>query len=178
MKNFTVTNYQGILGLILLIFAGYLGWSQLGGLTSEERPVRAKAEALDLAHAVLDYRSDSGQWPRNSVGGIDLSLLVKTRSPHSATTLAAHGGGFSGVESLESSNEPENSWLREIPLDPWGHPYQVLVENGSIVVLSSGPDGKFDTDHDGMRDRTGDINPCDGDDVGLILALGPDGEIR
>ena len=166
------------MGLVLLFFGGFLAWSHLDGLTAEERCVRAKTEALELARATLDYRADSGQWPRDPDGQIDLTLLLPARSRRNPTSLAVTGGGFSDVEALGTSPDTGTTWLREIPLDPWGQSFRVMVESGTIAVISAGPDGTFDTDPARLWNRPAHINPCDGDDVGLVLELDPDGGIR
>jgi len=162
---------------------GLLAFSHFSGLAPEERPVRAKAEARELANTTLDFHADTGQWPRNPDGEIDLMLLLgrRSRGNAKATTMAAGApsgglGGLSGAEAPISHLGVRKSWLKELPLDPWGRPYRVMVTDTAIVVLSTGPDGKLDTDPTRLWTRPKNINPCDGDDVGIVLEIDPDGE--
>jgi hypothetical protein len=184
--NKPVIRIQGLLGFVVLAVAGLLAFSHFSGLAPEERPVRAKAEARELANATLDYHADTGQWPRNPDGKIDLTPLLGQRSGGNAkaTTMAAGApsGGLGGLGGLSEAEAPISHfgaarfWLKEIPLDPWGCPYRVMQTDGAIAVLSTGPDGKLDTDPVRLWTRPENINPCDGDDVGIVLEVDPDGE--
>ncbi|MBS3797227.1 MULTISPECIES: type II secretion system major pseudopilin GspG [unclassified Pseudoalteromonas] len=45
---------------------------------------------------------------------------------------------------------PEGGFINELPLDPWGNPYQLIYpgEIGKIDVFSMGPDGEAGTEDD------------------------------
>jgi hypothetical protein len=176
-----IFNFQGSLGLIVLVAAGVLAWCHLNGLVFEERPVRARAEATELARAAFDYHQETGDWPRNPDGEVDLTPLLGGQARRTDTVLAAAAGEGVGLAALEGSGAPQvkgQPWLKEIPLDPWGRPYRVLAGEKGLAVLSTGPDGRLDTDPNRMWKRPGGINPCDGDDIGIVLESDPEGELR
>ncbi len=175
--NKSVIRFQGILGFVVLAAVGLLAFSHLGSLAPEERPVRAQAEARELASATLDYHTDTGQWPRDPEGNIDLTPLLGRQSGKKATPMAAGvtGGSLGGRGGLSEPATPTGIqgagryWLEEIPLDPWGNPYLMLEKDTAIAVLSTGPNKKLDTELARIWDRPANINPCDGDDVGIVL---------
>lgn len=177
--NKPVMRFQGILGFIVLAAVGLLAFSHLRGVAPEERPVRAQAEARELASATLDYHTDTGQWPRDSEGNIDLTPLLARQSGNKATTMAsgATGGGLDGLDGLSGAAASLGDqgggryWLEEIPLDPWGRSYLVLQTDTAIAVVSTGPNKKLDTELARIWVRPANINPCDGDDVGIVLEI-------
>lgn len=180
MQNKSVTRLQKILGLMLIGTAGLFAWGYLGGLTFETRPVRAESETRELALVVLDYRHDTGTWPRNPEGKVDLKPLLGSGSGSTPTMLAGPaGGGMQGMSLSEThvgSQDPKKAWLREIPLDPWGSSYRVMITDNAVAVLSIGPNQILDTDPARLWTRPENINPCDGDDVGFVLEFDEDGE--
>ena len=176
--NKSVMRFQGLLGFVVLATVGLVAWSHFSGLIPEERPVRAKAEARELASAALDFHSDTGQWPRDPDGKIDLTPLLGGRSGRNAksTTMAAGAtdgglGGLSGAEASTGNAVTGRFWLEEIPLDPWGQPYEVMQTDAAIAVVSTGPNRKLDTDPTRLWTRPANINPCDGDDGGIVLEI-------
>ncbi len=182
MKNKSVINFQKILGLVLLGAAGLFAWGHLGGLTFETRPVRAESETRELARVVLDYRHDTGTWPRNPEGEVDLKPLLGSGSGAASTLQAgAAVGGMQGMPLTEThagNQGPEKAWLREIPLDPWGSSYRVMINDKAVAVVSMGPNQILDTEPARLWTRPENINPCDGDDVGFVLEFVSDGESR
>ena len=178
----SVRNFQGALGLVLLATAGIWVWCHLNGLNTEEGPVRAQAEATELAHAVIDFRTDTGQWPLNSAGQPDLTRLFVGQTARPNTSLAqapTEGmGGLGAMESTGRSSDRELSWLPEIPLDPWGGIYQVYFAGSRVAIVSSGPNGQPDTDPSRLWTRPGNINPGEGDDIGVVLDFDMDGGSR
>lgn len=168
--------------MVVLAAAGFFAWSQLGGLVFEERPVRALAEARELAAATLDFRHDTGNWPQAPDRNIDLNLLLGQRSDRKATALAGSPGGglgaLDGVGSAAGHLGVGRFWLEEIPLDPWDRPYLVKVTDTAIAVLSTGPNQTLDTDWSRLWVRPENMNPCDGDDVGLVMEIDPAGGSR
>ncbi|MCK9995130.1 MAG: hypothetical protein KAH56_02485 [Candidatus Krumholzibacteria bacterium] len=177
--NKSVIRFQGLLGFVVLATVGLVAFSHLRGLAPEERPVRAQAEARELASATLDYHADTGQWPRNPEGKIDFTPLLGRQPGKKAATMTAGAanGGLGGLGSLSETSVPAGHqgvgrcWLEEIPLDPWGGPYLVLQKATAIAVLSTGPNRKLDTEPSRIWDRPANINPCDGDDVGIVLEI-------
>jgi hypothetical protein len=179
LKNSVVTKYQGILGLLVLVGTGIWIWSHLTGLTPEESPIRAQAAARELALAVLDYRADTGGWPTAEDGSPDLKPLLGRRAAQQATRMAmAQGGGLNGLGGLGAEGSGlgrEMTWVREIPLDPWGGAYHVAFAGTRVAVLSAGPNGRLDTDASRLWSRPAGINPADGDDVCVVLDMEQDG---
>ena len=177
MQKKQVSIFQGVLGLAVLAAAGFFAWGQLGGLVFEERPVRALAEARELAQVTLDYHSDTGNWPHNAAKEIDLTLLLgHPRGRRSVSLAGSPDGGFGGLK--DNQQGVSRSWLKEIPLDPWDRPYRVRVTDKAVGVLSTGPNRELDTDWTRVWSRPEGINPCDGDDVGFVLETDPDGGSR
>jgi len=180
VQNKPVMKVQNILGLILIGAAGLFAWGYLGGMTFETRPVRAESETRELARVVLDYRHDTGTWPRNPEGEAGLKPLLGSGSGSTPTMLAGPaGGGMQGMSFSEThvgTQDPKKAWLREIPLDPWGSSYRVMITENAVAVLSIGPNRILDTDPARLWTRPENINPCDGDDVGYVLEFDQDGE--
>ena len=46
-----------------------------------------------------------------------------------------------------------------------------MQTDAAIAVVSTGPNRKLDTDPDRLWTRPANINPCDGDDVGIVLEI-------
>jgi hypothetical protein len=177
VKKNAILGFQGILGLAVIGAAALLAWSHLGGLGVETRPVRAETETRNLAEAILDYHDDTGNWPRNARGEVDLTVLLADR-PASRPILqaAAPAGGLALAGEQSGHSGASGGWLPEIPLDPWGRPYRVILIDTAVAVISTGPDLVLDTDTARLFSRPDTINPCDGDDVGYVLEFGRDGE--
>jgi hypothetical protein len=179
LQNSAITKYQGTLGAIVLIVAGIWAWCHLSGLNSVESPIRARSEAENLAHAVLDFRADTGQWPIGEDGIPSLTPLLGRRAARQATSLATAGGG--GMNGLGGQDENggrlgrEQAWIREIPLDPWGGSYRVVIDGTRVAIISAGPDGRIDTEGTRLWTRPKNINPGDGDDICVVLDLEQDG---
>jgi hypothetical protein len=172
-----IIQFEGFLGLAVLAAAGFFAWGQLGGLVFEERPVRALAEARELAQVTLDYHTDTGRWPLDTAKEIDLTLLLG--HPRDQQAVSRAGSSDRGLGSLKNSHlGVSRSWLKEIPLDPWDRPYRVRVSGQAVGVLSTGPNRELDTDWSRVWTRPEGMNPCDGDDVGIVLETDPDGGSR
>lgn len=167
------------MGLLVLVGAGVWSWCHLTSLDPEESPVRARTEARELAHAVLDYHADTGGWPLAKDGSPDLNPLLGRGASQQATRMAAAPtGGMNGMAGLDSGGGHRGrrqSWAREIPLDPWGGPYRVHYDGTKVAILSAGPNGRIDTDTAKLWSRPDAINPGDGDDVCVVLDLEQDG---
>ena len=182
MQIKAVNKFQGIFSLVLLAAAGLLALSHLDGLVFEERPVRARAQAMELAQAVLDYRGDTGSWPLNPDGDPDLTPLLGRRADQRAASLAGGTGpganSFGGIDQSVSHLVTEKTWLREIPLDPWGRPYRLLVTPKAVAIISSGPNRVQDTNLVRVWMRPDNINRGDGDDICIVLETHLIGESR
>lgn len=141
-----------------------------------------------MAQAVIDFRVDTGHWPTGADGNPDMAPLLGRRAAQQATTLASSGGtGMNGLGGLADKGGQatkgghlgrEQSWVREIPLDPWGGSYLIFLAETKVAILSPGPDGRLDTDAASLWVRPENINPADGDDICVVLDLEKDGGSR
>jgi hypothetical protein len=110
-------------------------------------------------------------------------------------------GALAGANNPNASPSAadEKTWLKEVPVDPWDRPFRVVIlgnRTGSeptpdsipssgypdvpppgtaIVVLSSGPNGLFDTD---LARFWSSDNSFGGDDLGFVLTRSSLGEGR
>lgn len=88
----------------------------------QARMVKVKQDILAIQSALDLYKLDNGVYPTTDQG---LDALVKkptsTPIPH---------------------NWKSDGYLQQIPLDPWGEPYQYVNENEKLKIFSYGPKGK------------------------------------
>jgi len=124
---------------------------------------------------------------------------------NSATEGIMMGTMVSSGTSETVSDSPEKTWLKEVPVDPWDRPFRVVIMGDrtsvapagnsstypdeppagtSIVVISAGPNGLYDTDlaqfwsgglssritRQGQDDASGTDNSFGGDDLGYVLS--------
>lgn len=106
--------------VIIGLLASYVAPRYFGQLSKSEVGV-ARAQLDSLSKAISQYRLDTGRFPPNEAG---LRALVKAPAN-------------------------ERRWngpylQRELPLDPWGNPYQYRLpgRNGDFDLYSFGKDGK------------------------------------
>lgn len=88
----------------------------------EARLVKAKQDILSIQNALDLYKLDNGEYPSTDQGLIAL------------------------VEKPTTEPQPRNwqSYLKSIPLDPWGRDYLYLNpgEHGEIDIFTYGPTGQ------------------------------------
>lgn len=171
------SRFESMLGLGLLAAVVLFVLPPLHLGMEAERPLRTLMEAETVARAVLDYHTDTGMWPVAGDGQTDLALLVpahnkgRTRamatSMNSATQGIMMGTMVAAKSSEEASASTAQSWLKEVPVDPWDRPFRVVIMGDrtashtvdkssgypddppagtAIVVISAGPNGLYDTD--------------------------------
>lgn len=87
----------------------------------QARIVRAKQDILAIEDALKLYRLDNAMYPTTDQG---LSALV-TKPTSDPIPMGWDSKGY----------------LKQIPVDPWGHPYQYLNDNSEVKVFSYGPQG-------------------------------------
>lgn len=89
----------------------------------QARFVAAKQDILAIQNAMALYKLDNGFYPSTSQG---IQALVSKPSGTPAPQNYASGG-----------------YLRKLPKDPWGQPYNYLHpgKHGSIDIWSDGPPG-------------------------------------
>lgn len=106
-------------------------------LPSQDRAMveKARTDVRMIEQAIEMYRIDTRRYP-SLEEGLDV--------------LAVPPGG---------STLRTESYIRNLPLDPWGNPYQYLYpgENGAFDVFSFGADGR--SGGDGLNADIGNWNP-------------------
>lgn len=106
-------------------------------LPSQDRAMveKARADVRMIEQAIEMYRIDTRRYPSLEEG---LDILA---APPAGSTLRTE------------------SYIRNLPLDPWGNPYQYLYpgENGAFDVFSFGADGR--SGGDGLNADIGNWNP-------------------
>lgn len=168
-QNQHITRFEVILGSIVIAVLALAVVPMLRGDDTGGGVRKATASAEIIAQAVLDYRHDTGDWPpRDAGGGLDASCLA---GPPAA--LAAAPGTMAGAVAGGTGN----AWLERIPLDPWYRPYRVHLlgdgDTGRVVVLSSGPDGNYQTSPADLAALQAGPEPrFAGDDTGCVLDTG------
>lgn len=106
--------------VIIALLVSYVAPRYFGQLSKSEVGA-ARAQLDSLSKAISQYRIDTGHFPPNEAG---LRALVKA---------PANERRWSGPY-----------LQRELPLDPWGNPYQYRTpgRNGDFDLFSFGRDGK------------------------------------
>lgn len=96
---------------------------KLMGRTDDARILAARQDVATIMQALKLYKLDNQRYPTTEQGL--QALVVKPTSGPSAN--GWKNGGY----------------LEKVPLDPWGHPYQLLSPgvHGEADVLSYGADG-------------------------------------
>lgn len=112
--------------VIIGLLAAYVGPRYFAQIGKTERGT-AKAQIESLAKALDAYRLDVGHYPRTELG---LTALV-----------------------VKPADEPR--WngpylLKDVPPDPWGHPYiyRVPGQQAEFDLMSYGKDGQLGGDGD------------------------------
>lgn len=183
VKRLGFSRFESMLGFGLLALILVFAVPPMRRGMIAERPVRAVMDAELVAHAVLDYHTDTGNWPLNETGQADWAQLVS--EPSQAGTGVGSNGALLGTLAAADS-----SWLPNVPVDPWGRPYEVKilgartateqVKTGSgypdeppagtsIVVFSLGANGRRDTSFPATAGDAKDALQFQGDDLGFVL---------
>lgn len=88
----------------------------------QARIVKAKQDILAIQSALDLYKLDNGTYPTTDQG---LEALVKKPTaepiPH---------------------NWKSEGYLHQLPMDPWGNPYQYINDNEKLKIFTYGPKGK------------------------------------
>jgi len=183
-KRLGFTRLEGLLGLSVILAVTLAVVPLMRQSLHTDDMARAGQGAEIIARAVLDYNTETGDWPRNEAGQADLALLTQKK------IMSAGTGSEMLVGSLVKAQDTlPQSLLDEIPLDPWDRPYSVFMlpedalagnpkrrsTNVTIVVLSAGENGTWDTGMDLIR-QIHDAGLAmesegffDGDDLGFIM---------
>lgn len=106
-----------IIGIIgALIVPNIVGRQDQAQVTAAESDLRALGNALEM------YKLDNSAYPSTEQG---LEALVERPT------------GFP-----EPRNWQAGGYVRSLPTDPWGNPYQYLATGGHFELLSYGADGQ------------------------------------
>jgi len=117
-SGFTLVELLVVLAILGMLAAlvGPQVLNQLGGAKSKSAAIQIR----DFEQALELYKLDVGRFPSSNEG---LNALV--RQPSSAK-------GWNGPYLKKD----------EVPMDPWGNPYQYRVSGSTIDISSYGADGR------------------------------------
>jgi general secretion pathway protein G len=118
ISGFTLVELLVVLAILGMLAAlvGPQVLNQLGGAKSKSAAIQIR----DFEQALELYKLDVGRFPGSNEG---LNALV--RQPSSAK-------GWNGPYLKKD----------EVPMDPWGNPYQYRVSGSTIDISSYGSDGR------------------------------------
>jgi general secretion pathway protein G len=105
-----------ILGILAAIIV-----PKIMGRPEQARVVKAKQDILAIQNALDLYKLDNGVYPTTEQG---LQALVTSPT------------------SPEAPNWNPDGYLKSIPIDPWGQPYQYENNDGQIRIYSYGSKGQ------------------------------------
>lgn len=118
VSGFTLVELLVVLAILGMLAAlvGPQVLNQLGGAKSKSATIQIR----DFEQALELYKLDVGRFPRSGEG---LEALV--RQPSGAK-------GWNGPYLKKD----------ELPMDPWGNPYEYRVSGSRIEIISYGADGR------------------------------------
>ena len=118
VAGFTLVELLVVLAILGMLAAlvGPQVLNQLGGAKSKSATIQIR----DFEQALELYKLDVGRFPRSGEG---LEALV--RQPSGAK-------GWNGPYLKKD----------ELPMDPWGNPYEYRVSGSKIEIISFGADGR------------------------------------
>lgn len=127
-SGFTLIEVMVVL-LIIGIMASFVA-PQILGNQEEAQLKKAAVDIQQLESALEMYKLKSNTFPTTEQG-LDALVTSPTLDPI-------------------PRNYPKDGFIRRLPEDPWGNPYQLLSpgEVGTIDLFSNGPDGQPGTDDD------------------------------
>ena len=124
MKN-NVRGFTLIEVMVVVVILGILASLIIPKIMSrpeQARLIKAKQDIQAIQSALDLYQLDNATYPTTQQG---LNALVEKPS------LAPIPEGWK-----------EGGYLRKMPIDPWGEPYQYINDNDKIKIFSYGPKGK------------------------------------
>mgnify|MGYP000980317824 CR=1 FL=1 len=118
-----VTGFTLIEVMVVVVILGILASLvvvSVAGNTDKARVTAARSDLSAIAQALDLFKLDNFNYPSTDQG---LEALV--HAPEGAR------------------NFPQGGYLKKLPVDPWGHPYQYFSpgSNGAFDLLSYGADG-------------------------------------
>lgn len=127
-SGFTLIEVMVVL-LIIGIMASFVA-PQILGNQEEAQLKKAAVDIQQLESALEMYKLKNNNFP-STEQGLDALVNAPTIDPI-------------------PRNYPTDGFIKRLPEDPWGNPYQLLSpgELGTIDLFSNGPDGQPGTDDD------------------------------
>lgn len=119
-RGFTLIEIMVVV-TILAILAGIVV-QRLMSRPEQAKTVRAKQDILTLENALSLYKLDNGFYPSTEQG---LKALVEKPSSEPVPQNWAPGG-----------------YVKRLPADPWGHPYQYSNADDSVKIFTYGASNK------------------------------------
>lgn len=123
MRNNRGVSMLGFLSFLIVIgVLGYVYYPKFFGPTPAESAKKIKAD-FDAINAALDnYRLDNGSYPTTEQG---LQALIEEPSIDPVPQFWKEGG-----------------YIKVMPQDPWGQPYQYTNNDNLMRIFSYGPGGR------------------------------------
>ena len=178
---------ESLLGLtVMAVVVTFILPGMKANLQDEEGQ-RAGTDAKILAHAIMDYNSDTGNWPPVQNGRADLSDLSSSNLPPGSGSVKTGllGTFLSGAGVAEALGTEIGYRPGEEPRDPWNQRFHIYImgneSNGitgenspRVIVISAGSNGLWETNQSqletisqGAGFTSGPIRF--GDDIGYLL---------
>ncbi len=119
--------------MVVLLIIGILASMVAPQILGNQEEAQLKKAAVDiqqLESALEMYKLKSNRFPTTEQG-LDALVSAPTLDPI-------------------PRNYPSNGFIKRLPDDPWGNPYQLISpgEMNTIDIFSNGPDGEPGTDDD------------------------------
>jgi general secretion pathway protein G len=122
MKSAGFTLIEVMVVVVILGILAALIVPKIMSRPEQARQVKAKQDILAVQSALDLYKLDSGMYPSTDQGL--QALVTKPSSPP------------------VPRNWKSDGYLQEVPVDPWGEPYQYLNDDDKLRIFSFGPKGK------------------------------------
>jgi general secretion pathway protein G len=139
MKYNKQTGFTLIEILVVMVILGVLAGlvaPALLGQAGQARIDAAKTDLTTIAKSLDIYKLDNFQYPSTDQG---LEALVTKPSG-----------------SPEPKNYKSSGYVKKLPIDPWGNPYQYINEGSDYEIYSMGADGQ-----EGGEEDNADISSKD-----------------
>lgn len=116
--------------VVILAILAALVVPKIMSLPDHAKVVRAQQDVESVENAMDMYKLDNGFYPSTSQG--TKALVTEPTTPP----------------------KPQNwqGYLKKVPVDPWGNPYQYSNTDGQIKIFSFGPTG-----HPGGKGKNAEI---------------------
>lgn len=115
-KQFGFTLIEVMVVVVILGILAAFVVPKIMSRPDQARAVKVKQDILAIQSALDLYKLDNGFYPTTDQG---LQALVTTPSSEPIPSAWKQGG-----------------YLDRLPTDPWGHPYQYVLENDQVNIYS------------------------------------------